>query len=65
MSRETNRNRWPELAKIVDEMREVFGDVKVVAVYEKGQLVLGTEDPHRSLIIPAADWEPSKKGKKQ
>ena len=61
----TRREHPVEVLADAMTMREVFGDVKVVAVYEKGQLVLGTEDPHRSLIIPAADWEPSKKGKKQ
>jgi hypothetical protein len=61
MSRESNRERWPELAKVVDEMREVFGDVKVIAVYEKGELVIGTEDKHRALIVPAADWQPKRK----
>jgi hypothetical protein len=63
-AKQDNRARWPELAKVVDEMREVFGDVKVVAIYEKGELVIGTEDKHRTLVVPAADWQPTKKGRK-
>ncbi len=36
-----NRQRWPELAEVVDQMRTFFGDVRVINVYEKGELVAG------------------------
>lgn len=32
MSREANRERWPEFAEWLDGMRETFGDVKVLYV---------------------------------
>ena len=58
MSKENNRDRWPELAKAVDEMRKVFGDVQVLSIYENGKLVAG-KDYKRNLIIPTKDWRPS------
>lgn len=59
MSKENNRDRWPELAKAVDEMRKVFGDVSVISIHENGKLVAGKEYK-RNLIIPIKPWEPSK-----
>jgi len=38
-----NRSRWPELAKVVDEMRTFFPTLGVVNVYQNGQLVAGRE----------------------
>jgi hypothetical protein len=55
LSRESNRNRWPELAKIVDQMRQVFGEIKVESIHENGKLVAGKER------IPERDWEPKRK----
>lgn len=36
-----NRQRWPQLAEVVDQMRTFFGDVRVISIYEKGELVAG------------------------
>lgn len=52
-----NRDRWPELGKIVDQMRTFDPTVSVVNVYEDGRLVAGKE------ISFAADPEPTPKCK--
>ena len=44
MSKEQNRERWPWVAELVDEFVEAFGEVKVEAIYEDGQLVKGKKD---------------------
>ena len=41
--KKANRERWPEIANLVDEFTEAFGEVKVEAIYEKDQLVAGKE----------------------
>jgi len=63
MTRQSNRDRWPELAKVVDQMRQVFGEVKVEAIYESGKLVAGKERTGMSEVIPAKDWQPKRKKK--
>jgi len=60
MSRESNRTRWPELAKVVDQMKAVFGEVQVLSIYESGKLVAG-KHYQRNLIVPTKDWLPRKK----
>jgi hypothetical protein len=60
LSKESNRNRWPELAKIVDQMRQVFGEIKVESIHENGKLVAGKERTGTQ-IIPERDWEPKRK----
>ena len=40
-SKQTNRERWPDLAEKVDQMRAVFGEVSVLNIYEHGSLVAG------------------------
>ena len=40
-SKINNRDRWPDLAEKVDQLRSVFGDVKVLNIYEHGRLVAG------------------------
>ena len=40
-SKLSNRERWPDLAKKVDQMRAVFGEVSVLNIYEHGSLVAG------------------------
>jgi len=57
LSKESNRNRWPELAKIVDQMRQVFGEVKVESIHENGKLAAGKERTGTQ-IIPERGWEP-------
>lgn len=32
--KQSNRERYPDIAKFVDELREVFGEVKVVELIE-------------------------------
>ena len=61
MSKESNRNRWPDLAAVVDQMRQVFGEVKVESIHENGNLVAGKERAGMSEVIPARDWQPRKK----
>ena len=62
MSRESNRQRWPELAKVVDQMRQVFGDVQVLCIKEKGQVAAGKPYGEGSIfIVPQEDWKPRKK----
>ena len=39
MNAEDNRKRFPETAKIVDEFRRVFGDVKVKWAVENGKSI--------------------------
>jgi hypothetical protein len=39
----SNRERWPALAKVVEQMRTFDPAVSVVNIYEKGQLVAGRE----------------------
>lgn len=34
-----NRERYPDLAKFVDELRAVFGEVKIVEVKENGKML--------------------------
>jgi len=64
MSREANRKRWPELAKVVDQMRQVFGDVHTLCIHEKGKLVAGKPYGEGSIfIIPEEDWQPKRKKK--
>ena len=60
MSKESNRNRWPDLAKAVDQMKTVFGEVQVLSIYESGKLVAG-KHYQRNLIVPTEDWLPRKK----
>ena len=63
MSKESNRNRWPELAKVVDQMRQVFGEIQVLNIYESGKLVAGKERTGMSEVIPEEDWQPKRKKK--
>ena len=64
MGRESNRNRWPELAKVVDQMRQVFGDVQVLCIKEQGQVVAGKPYGEGSVfIVPQEDWQPKRKKK--
>jgi hypothetical protein len=60
LSKESNRNRWPELAKVVDQMRQVFGEIKVESIHENGKLVAGKERTGIQ-IVPERDWEPRRK----
>ena len=36
--RQKNRERYPDLAALIDELREAFGDVKVVSLEDEKEL---------------------------
>ena len=38
---EGNRQRWPQLAQIIDQMRTFGMEPKVLNIYEEGRLVAG------------------------
>jgi hypothetical protein len=62
MTRESNRNRWPELAKAVDQMKAAFGDVQVLCIRENGKVVAGKPyGAGSAFIVPEEDWQPRKK----
>jgi len=60
LSKQDNRQRWPDLAKAVDNLREVFGEVSVMNIYEHKKLVVG-KPIEGDLIVPNPPWEPRKK----
>lgn len=50
MSRDNNRNAMPEIARVVDDFRAVFGDVKVTYAKEGGK-ELGKPDAEVGIPI--------------
>jgi len=60
VSKESNRERWPQLAEAVDQLKAVFGQVQVLSIYENGKLVAG-KHYERNLIVPLEDWLPRRK----
>jgi hypothetical protein len=60
MTRQSNRDRWPELAEAVDQLKAAFGQVHVLSIYENGKLVAG-KHYERNLIVPEEDWLPKRK----
>jgi len=54
LNKQDNRQRWPDLAKAVDNLRAVFGEVSVMTVYEGDKLVAGREIK-RNLVQPHID----------
>ena len=62
--KQKNRERWPEMAEFVDNMRDAFGDVKVIAVYEHGRLVMGKPDPFVDFVQPTDDYDYTQRKRK-
>lgn len=65
MTASSNRERMPNVAKMVDEIRAVFGDgVKVLYAKENGY-ELGTPFDRRKLAVPnVCEGIPKKKAKR-
>ncbi len=59
MNKQDNRQRWPDLAKAVDNLRAVFGEVSVMNIYEHGNLVMG-KPIYGHLIQPHVDGLPER-----
>ena len=62
MSKEKNRQEFPETARIVDAYRECFAEARLVWARENGKEI-GTKDPRIAVPI-SPEWVSLKKPKK-
>ncbi len=63
--RRRNRERFPEMSKWIDEMRSVFGDVKVLWVKEGDQEAGQRRDEQWVPITPGDGYVGSRGGRKK
>lgn len=65
MTAEDNRRRMPNCARIIDEVRAIFGQDCKVLWAKEGDIEVGTPIDRSKLVTPNVWIEPEKPGKRR